>query len=217
MDVSLIANAVVKGVVSLPCDFYLGLERTFQDLNLSDGGYRTQRRNFNDDRRVVLAIRSLIRDRNTIVKVTKIIINDVLSHLPEPALKKIYDALITSATTISSRTTLQVSVSTYLGTKVLNGMMTTLVTRLAMRGLTGIMLGGIVTQGVIARACEASRRLSLENPQLWQALYIHNYDMLYFLFEGPLKHFIEMGEILRKHPGRAEELIRAIENIKINN
>lgn len=217
MDVSLIANAVVKGVVSLPCDFYLGLERTFQDLNLSDGGYRIQRRNFNDDRRVVLAIRSLIRDRNTIVQVAKIIIKNVLSHLPEPALKKIHDALITSATTVSSRTALQVSVSTYLGTKVLNGMMTTLVTRLAMRGLTGIMLGGIVTQGVIARACEASRRLSLENPQLWQELYIHNYDMLYFLFESPLKNFIEMGEILRKHPGRAEELIRAIENIKTNN
>lgn len=217
MDVSLIANAVVKGVVSLPTDFYLGLERTFQDLNLSDGGYRIQRRNFNDDRRLILAIRSLIRDRNTIVQVAKIIINNVLSHLPEPALKKIHDALITIATTVSSRTALQVSVSTYLGTKVLNGMMTTLVTRLAMRGLTGIMLGGIVTQGVIARACEASRRLSLENPQLWQELYIHNYDMLYFLFEGPLKNFIEMGEILRKHPGRAEELIRAIENIKTNN
>lgn len=90
--------------------------------------------------------------------------------------------------------------------------MSTLLTRLTLRGLTGVMLGGIVTQGVIARACEASRRLSFENHQLWQVLRIHDYDMLYFLFEEPLKHFIKMGEILRNDPGRTEDLIRAIEN-----
>lgn len=216
MDVSLIANAVVKGFVSLPCDFYLGLERTFQDLNLSDGGYRIQRRNFNDDRRVLLAIRALIRDRNTIIQVAKIIINDVLSHLPEPALKKIHEALIASTTTLSSRTTLQISISSYLGAKVLSGMMATFMTRLAIKGLTGVMFGGIITQGVIARACDASRRLSLENPRLWGILYIHNYDMLYFLLEEPLKYFIAMGEVLRKNPERAEELLHAIEHIEIN-
>lgn len=217
MDVSLIANAVVKGVVSLPYDFYLGLERTFQDLNLSDGGYRIQRRNFNDDRRVLIAIRLLIRDRNTIIQVAKIIINDVLSHLPEPALKKIHDVLIASATTMSSRTTLQISISSYLSAKVLSGMMASFMTRLAIKGLTGVMFGGIITQGVIARACDASRRLSLENPRLWRILYIHNYDMLYFLLEEPLKYFIAMGEVLRKNPERAEELLHAIEHIEINN
>lgn len=75
------------------------------------------------------------------------------------------------------------------------------------------MLGGIVTQGIIARACDASRRLSLENPKLWQALRTHNYDMLYFLFEEPLKNFIEMGKILRKDPSRTEDLLRANENL----
>lgn len=92
-------------------------------------------------------------------------------------------------------------------------MMATLVTRLAMRGLTGVMLGGIVTQGIISRACDASRRLNLENPKLWQALRTHDYDMLYFLFEEPLKNFIEMGKILRKDPSRTEDLLRAIENL----
>lgn len=95
----------------------------------------------------------------------------------------------------------------------MGGMITGLVTRLALRGVTGVMLGGIVTQGVIARACDASRRLSMENPALWQKLRIHNYDMLYFLFEEPLKHLIEMGNILRKEPNRTEELLRAIENL----
>ncbi|MDK2633517.1 hypothetical protein QMZ93_09245 [Pantoea stewartii subsp. indologenes] len=53
----------------------------------------------------------------------------------------------------------------------------------------------------------------MENPALWQKLRIHNYDMLYFLFEEPLKHLIEMGKILRKEPNRIEELLRAIENL----
>lgn len=213
MDVAQIAKAVGDGVISIPRDFYLGLERTFQDLNLSDGGYRTQRRNFNDDKRVFHAIEQLIKDRNTIAKVAKIIIDDVLNRLPDPVLKKVHEAVIGSATQFASRTALQVSISTFLGTKVMGGMITGLVTRLALRGVTGVMLGGIVTQGVIARACDASRRLSMENPALWQKLRIHNYDMLYFLFEEPLKHLIEMGKILRKEPNRIEELLRAIENL----
>jgi len=40
--------------------------------------------------------------------------------------------------------------------------------------------------------------------------------MLYFLLEKPLQHFIAMGEVLRKNPERAEELVHAIEHIEIN-
>ncbi len=213
MDVSQIAKAVGAGIISLPMDFYLGIERTFQDLNLSDGGYKTQRRNLNDDKRVARAMGNLISDRNTIAAVAKIIIDDVLQKLPEPALRKIYDRLIGGSTALTSRTALQIAISAWLGTKVLQGMMTTIFTRFALRGLTGVMLGGVVTQGVISRACEASRRLSLEHPQLWQKLRTKDYDMLYFLFEEPLKHFVEMGKILRKEPGRTEDLLRAIENL----
>lgn len=41
MDISQIVKAVGEGIVSLLMDAYLGIERTFQDLNLSGGGYNT--------------------------------------------------------------------------------------------------------------------------------------------------------------------------------
>lgn len=49
MDAGMSARAVISGIVSVPTDFYYGLERTMQDLNLSDGRRRTQQRNLNDE------------------------------------------------------------------------------------------------------------------------------------------------------------------------
>jgi len=90
--------------------------------------------------------------------------------------------------------------------------MLSFISRIALRGVTGALTGGIVAQGVISKACEASRRLQLQNPQLWQKLRLNDYDMLYFMFEEPLQNFIKMGEALRKNPSAAEEFINAIEN-----
>nr|WP_318269149.1 hypothetical protein [Pantoea agglomerans] len=72
-------------------DFYLGLERTFQDLNLSDGGRRIQSRNMHDDVRVGRAVYQAFRDRNKIAKIVNIIIDDSLQYLSETALRKVYD------------------------------------------------------------------------------------------------------------------------------
>lgn len=213
MDITQIAKAVAQGVISIPTDFYLGLERTLQDLNLSDGGSRIQQRNLNDDARVVRAVSFLVRNRNTLSKIANIVIDDSLSHLPEPALRKIHSVLIGEATTFSSRLTLQVAISSALGARVTGGMISSLVTRLSLRALTGVMLGGVITQGIISRACDASRRLYSKNHYLWRILRKHDYDMLYFLIEEPLKPFIEMGELVRNSPSRTEDLLRAIESL----
>lgn len=65
----MLANSIVSGVVSVPMDFYLGLERTFQDLNFSDGGRRIQSRNMQDDIRVGRAVYRAFKDRNEITKI----------------------------------------------------------------------------------------------------------------------------------------------------
>lgn len=212
MNATMLAHSVMSGVISVPTDFYLGLERTFQDLNLSDGGRRIQHRNMQDDIRVGRAVSHVFRNRNDIIRIAKIIIDDSLKNLPEPALKKIYDKLIGGAASTTSRTTTQLALSSWLGSKVVGGVMLSFISRIALRGVTGALTGGIVAQGVISRACEASRRLQLQNPQLWQKLRLNDYDMLYFMFEEPLQNFIKMGEALRKNPSAAEEFINAIEN-----
>lgn len=83
---------------------------------------------------------------------------------------------------------------------------------MALRGLIGGLSGGVIAQGGISRACEASRRLQLQKPELWRKLRVNDVDMLYFMFEEPLQNFIKMGEMLRKNPSVSREFIDAIEN-----
>lgn len=211
MDATMLASSVLSGVVSVPMDFYLGLERTFQDLNLSDGGRGIQSRNMHDDVRVGRAVYQAFRDRNKIAKIVNIIIDDSLHYLPETALRKVYDKLTGNATSMTSRTATQLTLSSYLGSKVISGVMLSFISRVALRGLTGGLTGGVIAQGVISRACEASRRLQMQNPELWRKLRINDYDMLYFMFEEPLQNFIKMGEMLRKNPSASREFINAIE------
>lgn len=213
MDAKMTVQAIASGLISIPEDIYLGVERTLQDFGLSDGRSFTQRRNMDDDLRVMRALRNLIRDRNTIRKVAELIVNDVLDRLPQPTLQKIHDKLVGGGITFASRAALQIAISTYLGTKVLGGMLLPVMTKLAVRGTTGAMLGGIVTQGLISRACSTSRRLQHENPGLWRRLSVHDYDMLYFLFEEPLKPYIAAGRELRNNPQNTEKFISAIENL----
>ncbi|WP_210452361.1 hypothetical protein [Pantoea ananatis] len=213
MDVKMLATSLGEGLVSLPMDFYLGIERTFQDLNISDGGRATQRRNYYDDQRLVRALMRLFRDRNVLANVAKIIVNDALSKLPEPALQKLHDKLIGGAVKMTSRAALQISITGYLGSKVVSGMLATTITRLSLRLWTGSLVGGIALQGIISRAADASRRLQKENPELWQKLYINDYDMIYFLFEKPLANFLMLSSTLRNNPAQTEQLLREIDNL----
>ena len=208
MNATMLARSIVSGVASVPMDFYPGLERTFQDLNLSDGGRRIQSRNMHDDIRIGRVVYQAFKDRNEIAKIVEIIIDDSLRYLPEPVLRKVYDTLIGGATSMTSRTATQLSLSSYLGSKVVSGVMLSFISRVALRGLTG----GVIAQGVISRACEASRRLQMQNPELWRKLRLNDYDMLYFMFEELLQNFIKMGEMLRKNPSASREFIHAIEN-----
>lgn len=195
-------------------DFYLGIERTFQDLSLSDGGRSIQRRNFGDDERMYRALNKLFRNRTVLGQVAEMIIKDSLSYLPDPALKKITDKLIGTATSLGSRQSMQLAITGYLGSKVVSGMMmASTITKLSLRLWTGSLVGGVVLQGVLSRAAAASRRLRHENPELWSRLYILDFNMLYFLFEEPLANYIELGETLRKNPSKTEQFLSAIENL----
>ncbi|MFB9086386.1 hypothetical protein ACFFW8_14150 [Erwinia tracheiphila] len=164
----------------MPTDFYYGLERTMQDMKLSDGRSWTQQRNFRDDVRFYHAVKSVINDRSTIGDIVGIIIDDALNDLPDEALEKIHDAIVGKATSVSSRTVMQLAVSSWLESKVVSGLMGPLIVQLSMRFATGMLTGDVIAQGVVARACESSRRLQLTNPALWQRLYINDYDLLYF-------------------------------------
>lgn len=159
MDAKTLAVSVANGIASLPMDFYLGIERTFQDLNLANGGRKIQRRNFGDDERMYRALNKIFRNRAILEQIAKMIIKDSLSFLPDPALKKITEKLIGTATSLGSRQSMQLAITGYPGSRVVGGMMASVITKLSLRLWTGTLAGGIVLQGVLSCASVASRRL----------------------------------------------------------
>lgn len=159
------------------------------------------------------ALNKLFRNRAILGQIAEMIIKDSLAYLPDPAIKKITDKLIGEAASLGSRQSMQLAITGYLGSKVVGGMMASVIMKLSLRLWTGTLSGGIVLQGVLSRASAASRRLRLKNPELWSKLYILDFEMLYFLFEEPLANYIELGETLRKNPSKTEQFLGAIENL----
>ncbi|WP_261371300.1 hypothetical protein [Yersinia mollaretii] len=178
----------------------MGIERTFQDLNLSDGGRFYQNRNMSDDARFVKALNQLFRDRYIIAKVADIIINDTLRRLPDEIIQQLHQELIYGATGKVTRMTAQTLISGYISGKVVSGLVAGIVVRLSLRFGTTIMISGVMFQGVMARACEASRTLARENPALFHRLKPDDYDMLFFLFEKPFERFIQLSHQAKNDP-----------------
>ncbi|MCB5303202.1 MULTISPECIES: hypothetical protein [Yersinia] len=200
MDSLKFIQAMAEGIKSIPMDLYLGVERTFQDLNLSDGGRYYQQRNMFDDKRFLSAFGNLIRDRSIIAKMADIIINDTLSHLPDEAIHQLHEKLIYGATGKATRMTAQMLISGYISGKVVSGLAASSLVKLGFRfGTTG-MVSGVMLQGIAARASEASRKLAGESPLLYSKLRPNDYDMLFFLFEKPFERFLQLSKMVQSNP-----------------
>lgn len=213
MDAKSLAISIVDGVSSIPLDIYLGIERTIQDIGAGDGRKNTQRRNFNDNSRMLKAIGKVYRDRNEIRKIIDIIINDALVKLPDETLSKIINKVMGKGVELGTRQAAIFLLSGYFSAKIVQGKLGNIFIKIIFRFYTGIILSGVVAQGVLARAADSSRKLRHKNPALWQMLYILDYDMLFFLFEEPLEKFIELSDILRNDPEKAERFICEVDSI----
>ncbi len=213
MNIASIGKGVIDGVVSIPVDFYYGIERTLEDLSLSDGGQMYQSRNFDDDSRLYQGLKRICANRTVIIQITEIIINDALSHLPDSAVQKIHDAIARKATAVGSRQITQLAIGGIIGARLVDGIAAAAISRLAIRIGTSFSIGVVLTQGLISRAAQASRRLLHENPGLYQKLWVQNFDMLYFLFEKPLENFLSISKLARSNPAQLESVINEINNM----
>ncbi|HHA0033452.1 TPA: hypothetical protein ACOEXB_000070 [Yersinia enterocolitica] len=183
-----------------PWIYIWGVERTFQDLNLSDGGRYYQQRNMFDDKRFISAFSNLIRDRFIIAKVANIIINDTLSRLPDETIQQLHQELIYGATGKATRMTAQTLIAGHISGKVVSGLAAGITVKLSLRFGAAIMISGVTFQGVMARACEASRTLARENPSIFNKLKTDDYDMLFFLFEKPFERFTQLSKMAKNNP-----------------
>ncbi|HDL8471725.1 TPA: hypothetical protein PXR37_003754 [Yersinia enterocolitica] len=200
MDSSRFIKAMAEGIKSIPMDLYLGVERTFQDLNLSDGGRYYQQRNMTDDKRFLNAFSNLIRDRFIIAKIADIIIHDTLSRLPDETIQQLHQELIYGATGKITRMAAQTLISGYISGRVVSGLAASSAVTLSFRLGTTAMVSIVMLQGIASRASEASRTLARENPSLFNKLKPDDYDMLFFLFEKPFERLIKLSKLAKNNP-----------------
>ena len=120
----------------------------------------------------------------------RLIIKNSLSYLPNDLLKQIVGKVIATSASLLSRQAILLILSEHIAHSLLKGVVASALTRLTLRLGVGSLTGGILIQGLLSRAAESSRNLKIKHPKLWVELYNMDLDMLYFLFEKPIAHYM---------------------------
>ncbi|SDE12044.1 hypothetical protein [Rhodospira trueperi] len=204
-----IGEAFVSGVFSIPVDLYYGSRRTFEDMGLF--GEEVQNENAAERGRIADLIKKAFNNKQVIYKLVQIILDDFFAQLPESTKGKLKEALDKAGIWTASRYGAQITLSSYLGQKIAAAVVTkAIVKRLVSVGV-GAIVSVIVTQGIIERSSEASKRLRRANPRLHQKLKRESLDVIYFLVEEELAPLIECNTISLRNPGAIEEFVKTIE------
>ncbi|MHC5174490.1 hypothetical protein HF675_12075 [Serratia sp. JUb9] len=211
MDVMDAGKAIALGIASIPRDAYLGLERTLQDLNLSDGRSYYQRRNLAEDARFARGMIKIAKNRNQIYDIARIILDDVIDKVPEPVLRWLHSAVTQKQTEAESSWVMQNLIVTYLAQQLCEGVMMSAFFKLTIRTTLTAGVGLILTQGLLANAANASRELALTNPALYRKLYIKDFDMLYFMFEKPIGKITKLIQTYQNSPAQLQESVRNLD------
>lgn len=79
------------------------------------------------------------------------------------------------------------------------------------KGLVGVLIALLKTQGVLQAASKASQRLHNSSPMLWQFFRSQGgMDLIYFLVEDYLKEYVDRIGLAEKHPVQFIKMIDAI-------
>ncbi|QHM70963.1 hypothetical protein [Mixta intestinalis] len=136
-----------------------------------------------EDKRFILAIVQLIKDRNTIYKMLQLYYEIVFKNKKQDELLKIRDSLIKSGIRVSAGNinghalSLAVATATFYSFKMNN------IVRRYTFGFTkyGILL--LKMYSFIPVAKKSAERLHMLNPAYYRTLYAHNLEMMFFLVE----------------------------------
>ncbi|UJD79850.1 hypothetical protein [Serratia rubidaea] len=212
MQASELAKAVYEGVITIPVDFYFGLERTLEDLNLTAGGFIYQSRNRAEDDRFIKGIIQVAKNSNVLFDMVKFIVGDVIEKLPEPAVKKIAEGVSLTGYTLVSKSQAQAAIAYYIATRVVRGTLSPALIKFGRLNTLGL-ISVVMIQGTVARAARSSRKLLNENPKLYYALRARNWDMLYFLVEDALSKFLILDRLYYKDRAAFERVVNEIEKL----
>lgn len=177
------AIGFIHGVLSVPVDLgYLA-------YGYIDSGSRYS--NQTETIRIIQAIDNGILNYDRIIEAIQIVFEKFNKYASESQQNKIYSRTIFS---LAGRTAANSLISGKIATAICGQASVYIAFR-------GGLIGNILLAGGMTERCiRTSEKLSVDEPEVYEALRVKNYDLLYFMFEPALKPFVD-ALITRRHQG----------------
>lgn len=201
--------AIFEGVISIPVDLYYGGRRTLEDIGVF--GEEVAAENARERERVFKLVQSALRDPKVLERVVRVIVEDFVSRLPDSTIDKINEKLKLRGIEFLSRQGTKFVLSGYLALQITQRIITKQVAKRAAKLGVGLAVSAVLLQGMLERASNASHRLKVLNPKIYNALKKQDLDMIYFMVEETLAPLIEFSAVDSQNPREFQILIEKLE------
>ncbi|EKN4699670.1 hypothetical protein JE939_002842 [Yersinia ruckeri] len=155
-----------------------------------------------EDLRFRNGIYRLIKNKNIVFEMVKIYIELLLNHKTSQQLEYIKHLLMRANVHIAASTLTNQGFALGITMTVCVGMNVRVPIGRGIGNIAGATAGGLSVYGIIQNAADSARRLQIMHPAYYQALYMQELEMMYFLIEptfmrsGALKsHWLSENDI----------------------
>lgn len=138
--------------------------------------------------RITYAIANGILNHDRVIDAIQIVFSQFNKYVTESEQNKIYSSSISS---LSGRTL----TNAFLSVRITNAVLINANFFVKARG--GLIGNILLAGGMMERCIRTSEHLSVDEPEVYEALRHKDYDLLYFLFEPALKPFVDALSIRR--------------------
>ncbi len=217
MDILEIGKSIVSGVVSIPADLYHGAKRTAEDVGLMGRSVRLQ--NHEERLRLIRLIGEVFRNREILLRPVSIILDHFFELLPDDALQRmikaapgIADSAAPGVARMVARSQAKKQLTILIGKKIVEKAITRAVAQRIAKFGVGVVLTGVLLQGMLERASNASHRLRKDHPEIYRQIRGENLDMVYFIVEDFMAPYLQAIKLARTNQAEFRRLLQVIES-----
>lgn len=213
MYVPELGKAAIKGIVSIPKDIAYGARRTAEDLF---GNQKVRNENRAERERGIRAIKMAIdfgsSESGLIREMVKLVLTEFYDLLPDSAIESIAKKAGIGASFMTGRTSAQLMLTTLISRQIAEKIATQVTAQRVVKFGVGAAASALIIQGFIEQASEASKRLSLTNPRLYEKFRDRNLDMAYIIIEDSMSPFLKAINTHNKNKAEFDLLIESMLN-----
>jgi hypothetical protein len=204
-----IAKAIATGIVSIPADLYYGGRRTAEDLGLM--GEATRLENAAERERLLQLLNDAFRNRQILGRLVTIILDEFFEKVPDDKLRRMSEKAGLRAAQWGGRYAAQQFLVAYITRKLVEAaIIRAAAQRIAKFGI-GLIVSGVLLQGLLERASNAANRLRVSYPIVYQKIRNENLDMLYFIVEDFVVPYLEAAKLATQNSAEFGRVLDEIE------